>query len=163
MKATTYIASGILALTIFIPTSAGAPAPAPEEPNIATPPAKEVMIKPYHAPAEPPPEAKDLRAILRAIATAKGLPEAKIEQIEGTIGGVPPYDNPTCPHGESGWYPNAVGDNGKSFGLVQIHLPSHPGVTASQAKDPVFALTFIVDAFASGKERMWTCWRALYG
>jgi hypothetical protein len=100
---------------------------------------------------------------LWAIATTKGLPSAKIEEIEGTIGGVYPYTNTVCPRGESGWYPGAVGDQGESYGLVQINLPWNPDVTAEQALDVTFALNFIVDAFLDGREHRWTCWRALYG
>lgn len=37
---------------------------------------------------------------------------------------------------ESGGNPQAVGDQGTSYGLWQIHLPAHPGITAAQAQDP---------------------------
>lgn len=37
---------------------------------------------------------------------------------------------------ESGGNPNAVGDNGTSYGIWQIHLPAHPDVTAQCAQDP---------------------------
>lgn len=97
---------------------------------------------------------------LRAIARAKGLPEARIAEIEVVIGGN--RINKTCPNGESGWNPESVGDNGTSFGLVQIHLPAHPGITEKQAKDPTFALNFIVDEFIKGNEWKWTCWKAVY-
>ncbi len=30
-----------------------------------------------------------------------------------------------------------------SFGLAQIHIPSHPDITVSQAKNPYFAIEFI--------------------
>lgn len=60
---------------------------------------------------------------------------------------------------ESGNNPNAVGDNGTSFGLSQIHLPAHPHVTVEQAKDIRFATEFMAKAFANGDEWMWTCYR----
>lgn len=41
---------------------------------------------------------------------------------------------------ESSWNPHAVGDNGSSYGLAQIHLPAHPDVTQQQAQDPTFAI-----------------------
>jgi len=115
--------------------------------------------KPYrtlqHAPVDPAP----YKAELRAIALAKGLPEAKIIEIEQTIGGVP--GNEVCPNGESGWYDKAVGDNGHSLGMVQINLPSHPNVTREQALDATFSLNFIVDAWLNNDMWMWTCWKAL--
>lgn len=62
---------------------------------------------------------------------------------------------------ESGFNKDAVGDNGTSFGLVQIHLPAHPYVTKEEATDPQFALDFIIDAFKNGQQKMWTCARIL--
>lgn len=43
---------------------------------------------------------------------------------------------------ESGWDPNAVGDNGTSFGLAQIHRPAFPNISRTEALDPRFALDF---------------------
>jgi hypothetical protein len=43
---------------------------------------------------------------------------------------------------ESNWDPNAVGDNGTSFGLAQIHTPAFPEVTQDVALNPVYALNF---------------------
>lgn len=63
---------------------------------------------------------------------------------------------------ESSFNEKAVGDGGKSFGLSQIHLPSHPNVTKEQATNKVFAVEFMAKAFAKNKQRMWTCWRMLY-
>lgn len=62
---------------------------------------------------------------------------------------------------ESNYKPNAVGDGGKSHGLVQIHQPSHPYITRAQATDPEFAIDFLARNLADGKGRMWTCWRML--
>ncbi len=101
----------------------------------------------------------NLKKMLRDIAWRKGMSESTIEQIETTIqGGV----SPLCPSGESNWNPNAVGDHGTSFGLAQIHLPAHPGITKEQALDPEFALNFITDQFIKGNEWMWTCWKVVY-
>lgn len=63
---------------------------------------------------------------------------------------------------ESGFKERIVGDNGKSFGLSQIHLPSHPYVTKEQAFDKVFAVEFMAKAFSKKQHRMWTCWRMYY-
>jgi len=64
---------------------------------------------------------------------------------------------------ESGYDPKNEGDyyNGKynSFGLSQIHLPSHPNVTREQAEDPHFALEFMAKNIKAGRGRMWTGYR----
>ena len=60
---------------------------------------------------------------------------------------------------ESQYYSQAVGDNGTSFGLVQIHAPAHPNVTLEQAFDIEFALNFLAKNLKDGKGSMWTCWR----
>lgn len=43
---------------------------------------------------------------------------------------------------ESNWDPNAIGDGGTSFGLVQIHRPAFPSISRTQALDPEFAIDF---------------------
>lgn len=58
---------------------------------------------------------------------------------------------------ESNYNPNAVGDNGNSFGLVQIYLPAHPNITKEQALDVEFALDFMAKNLKEGRHRMWTC------
>jgi len=63
---------------------------------------------------------------------------------------------------ESEFNPNAVGDNGTSYGLAQIHLPAHPSVSKEEALDPKFAVGWMVQAFKEGKGSMWTCYRKLY-
>lgn len=62
---------------------------------------------------------------------------------------------------ESQYNPEAVGDQGRSFGLAQIFLPAHPDVTKEQALDPKFAVDFMVNNFADGKGALWTCYRML--
>lgn len=54
------------------------------------------------------------------------------------------------------------GTREQSFGLVQIHLPAHLNVSKEEAIDPEFAVTFMAENFAAGRQRMWTCWRQLY-
>lgn len=51
-----------------------------------------------------------------------------------------------------------AGDRELSFGLVQIHLPSHPNITYDQAIDPEFAIEFLASNLAKGKGRMWSCY-----
>ena len=64
---------------------------------------------------------------------------------------------------ESNYKVDAIGDSGKSFGLVQIHLPSHPHITKEQAFDPDFALNFLAKNIAKNKGKMWTCYRIIFG
>lgn len=64
---------------------------------------------------------------------------------------------------ESNYNPNAVGDNGNSFGVSQIHLPSWGGaITEEQARDPRFALDFMAKHLSEGRGRLWTCYRMFY-
>ncbi len=46
---------------------------------------------------------------------------------------------------ESNWNPNAVGDNGSSFGLAQIHQPAWPGIPQASSFHPVFALNWTAE------------------
>lgn len=62
----------------------------------------------------------------------------------------------TC---ESEWNPNAVGDHGTSFGLVQIHLPAHPEITKEQALDPAFSINYLKRELAAGHASQWSCYR----
>lgn len=57
---------------------------------------------------------------------------------------------------ESEGNPNAVGDHGCSFGLVQINTCAHPDVTKKEAKDPLFALNYAAKAIANDTAYQWT-------
>ena len=57
---------------------------------------------------------------------------------------------------ESRLNPEAVGDKGCSFGLVQINLCVHDSVTEEQALDPEFALRYAARAIKDGKEDAWS-------
>lgn len=48
------------------------------------------------------------------------------------------------------------GEQEKSFGLAQIHLPDHPNVSYSQATDPEFAIEFMAKSYSKGKD-IWYC------
>lgn len=62
---------------------------------------------------------------------------------------------------ESGLRPDAIGDNGTSFGIFQIHLPAHPSITKDQAVDPAWASEWAAKEFAKGNQWMWTCWKII--
>lgn len=53
---------------------------------------------------------------------------------------------------------NNKGQREDSWGLSQIHLPSHP-VSKEQATDPDFALDFMAKNLSKGKGNMWTCFK----
>lgn len=55
---------------------------------------------------------------------------------------------------ESGMNVNAVGDNGKSFGPFQIYTVAHPNVSPSQAKDPGWAVAFMLPAYEAGVKKV---------
>lgn len=48
------------------------------------------------------------------------------------------------------------GEQEKSWGLAQIHLPDHPSVTLEQATDIDFSLEFMARNYANGKD-IWFC------
>lgn len=70
------------------------------------------------------------------------VPTAYRELIRGAARrhGVPENILALIMQAESGWNSRAVGDRGTSFGLAQIHLPAHPGITREAAFNPAFAI-----------------------
>ena len=56
---------------------------------------------------------------------------------------------------ESGGNPQAVGDNGTSFGLWQIHTPAHPEFASSNLYDP---LTNARAAYSVYQQQGWRAW-----
>jgi hypothetical protein len=63
---------------------------------------------------------------------------------------------------ESGFDPNALGDQGTSVGIAQIHLPAHPDVSHENALDPIWSIDWAATNFAKDPE-MWSCYKKLYG
>lgn len=55
------------------------------------------------------------------------------------------------------------GEQEQSFGLAMIHLPDHPDISKSEATDPEFALDWMAQEFAKGREKQWTCHTLLFG
>lgn len=54
-----------------------------------------------------------------------------------------------------------IGERERSYGLVQIHLPSHPSVSYEEATDPEFAIDFLAKNIAQGRLSMWSCAKIL--
>jgi hypothetical protein len=57
---------------------------------------------------------------------------------------------------ESGGNPNAVGDQGTSFGLWQFHMPAHPGQPVSRAMSPSSAAAWAFELSKGGTD--WSPW-----
>lgn len=49
------------------------------------------------------------------------------------------------------------GDQEQSYGLSQIHIPSHPTITREMAIDPDFALDFMAKHLSQGRAHWWSC------
>ena len=54
------------------------------------------------------------------------------------------------------------GDRERSYGLSQIHLPDHPYITISEAKDATYSIEFMARAFSKGKQGWWSCYNNMY-
>lgn len=55
---------------------------------------------------------------------------------------------------QSGFYKNGVRE--ESYGLAQIHIPSHPDITVEQAKDTLYAIEFMAKEISNGRSWEWT-------
>ena len=58
---------------------------------------------------------------------------------------------------ESSLNPYAVGDNGKSRGLFQIHKGYHPEITDEQAFSAEFSTQWVIDKINAGGINQWSC------
>lgn len=56
---------------------------------------------------------------------------------------------------------NAQGEQEKSYGLAQIHNPSHPHIALRDSTDPYYSIRFVLTNVINGKENMWTCARKI--
>lgn len=105
-----------------------------------------VTASSVEAPIAPAPKVQTIDEIIISKSKEYGVSETTVRQVI------------KC---ESSGNPNAVGDGGNSFGLVQIHLPSHPYVSKEEALNPEFAIDFLTKNLSQGKGRMWTCYRMM--
>ena len=62
---------------------------------------------------------------------------------------------------ESSLNPKAIGDDGSSIGIFQIHLPSHPSVTREMALDAYWAIKWAAEKFKADPS-IWVCYTKLY-
>ena len=63
---------------------------------------------------------------------------------------------------ESQFDPRAVSKTG-DYGIAQINLRSHPGVTIGEAFDPSWALAWMAEKWETGHADEWVCFRKLNG
>lgn len=124
---------------------------------LAIPSYEDVYLKPLEAPQKP----KIAPRTHLRVKTVKHAPPTEKILKYATLYNVSPETMTRVIACESNYNPRAVGDGGNSFGLAQIHLPSHPYVTKEQAYDPDFAIDFLAKNLAKGNGRIWTCYRQL--
>lgn len=94
------------------------------------------------------PTVVELKALATKIAVAHGL---NVTHFLKTIG---------C---ESSWNAEAIGDDGTSFGLAQLHYPVRDwGINIEQAKTPEIALEIMASAWDRGEQGRWSCWKMFY-
>jgi hypothetical protein len=85
---------------------------------------------------------------LRALARSVGFPEQSVDTAAAVA------------MAESGGYPAAVGDQGKSFGLWQIHHPSHPTYEPAMLLTPSYNAQAALAISEQGKKwQPWTTYR----
>lgn len=62
-------------------------------------------------------------------------------------------------------YHPAKSFNGRelSFGLAQLHLPSHPEISIEQATDPDFSIEYMASEMSKGRASQWSCYKQIYG
>lgn len=134
-------------------TQAVAQEMAPETPQESAVEEKqpELMLLPIRDPDEA------LEAKMRAYATKYGVPYEDVHGIVACETGN------TFDPGIQSFVAVPAGPNGRedSWGLAQIHLPSHPNITRAQATDPDFALDFLASHLAKGNHWMWACWKLI--
>lgn len=64
---------------------------------------------------------------------------------------------------ESSLNPEAIGDNGMSRGLYQIHKGYHPQVKDSQAKNIRWSTIWTMEKINEGKQNLWSCDKIVKG
>jgi len=63
---------------------------------------------------------------------------------------------------ESQFDPNTVSATG-DYGVAQINLKYHSEITKAQALDPIFSLRWAAGQWSANRQKLWSCWNALYG
>ena len=94
----------------------------------------------------------------------ENAPTATVASVEWQIRAIASQQNFKWPdyliklaYCESRFDPFAIGDNGKSRGLFQIHRDYHPEITNQQAFDIEFATNWTMNMINAGKQNQWAC------
>lgn len=87
-----------------------------------------------------PPE-KPVIALISSVAKKRGIASTTLYNLANS---------------ESTLDPDAEGDEGCSFGIVQINLCAHPSIDKEDALDPEFALDYAAKSIANGTDSTWT-------
>lgn len=63
---------------------------------------------------------------------------------------------------ESGFDASAIGKLGER-GVAQIYPKAHPDIEQWEMDDPYWSILWMAEQWVIGNERIWTCYRQLYG
>ena len=107
-----------------------------------------VIIQEIQAKTEPPPQ-EDIRSYVKKKALEHKEILSRFLVNENTLEKII-----NC---ESGWSSTKKGDNGKSVGLWQIHLPAHKDVTLKLAEDPFWSTDWAFKKIEQGEIKIWSC------
>jgi len=97
---------------------------------------------------------EELRSIAESIQEEYGLDSRFVETLSGESMAFTWNDQSLIP---------ANGPNGRedSWGVCQIHLPSHPNISKEEALNPYFCMRWTAEQFRQGNAHMWTVYRNL--
>lgn len=119
-----------------------------------------VSTSPTVEPPIPTVEISPVEALQTAVATQ--VINTASESIESIIGrvshetGVSSSTLYNLSKSESTLNPDAIGDHGCSYGLTQINICAHKGLTKEEALDPETNLTWAANRIAEGNLSWWT-------
>lgn len=161
MKTSIKIAVAIVAVLVTFILATPVKSQAPSETEVYNEPVKTVEAIKVELPIEPVKAVSDFPALIEKYAQEFQVSRALITELiilengkwDETLQSYHRYatDRPE-------WGVKA-GDRERSFGLAQIHLPSHPNITYEQATDGDFSIRFIAKAISEGRGSQWSCYR----
>lgn len=159
MKTSIKVSLAIVAIltALFLATPVKSQAPSPIETHYEP----IVPVEPVALP-KPLPVKAYFPALVEKYAKEYGVSEALISELITLESGgtwnesLQSFCSYTVDHPEWGV---KTGEREKSYGLAQIHLPSHPTITYEQATNGDFSIRFIAKAISEGRGSQWSCYR----
>lgn len=103
----------------------------------------------HHLEHPPEPKKLDVEQLIRSKATEYGVDKERALKIAKCESGLDPEIQ--------SFHIQADGTREQSFGLWQIHLPSHPDVSHEMAIDPYLSTEWAMSKFSDEQWHMWTC------